>query len=296
MELQYRREVTVGVLVIVALAILFGGLTWLSGKSFGTSGEVMVPVLFHDVSGLAEGNPVQVSGVKVGRVSEIQLAGEDSVIVTLAVQKAWRPHADADVVVRALDAFGSMGIEYSPGTSSQMLTEGMLVPGKREGGLLETAGSVAGKANAVLTGASDLLSRQTAQDVHQTMLAAQRALDVIAKAGNGPAVAQLDSTLRSLRSLTTHLDSTVASPDLKRAVAQLDEVTGNLNEMVVNLRDATGSLAQIMTKMDQNKGTFGRMVNDTTLYVEMTKLSNSLRLLLDDIRERPGRYFNLKVF
>lgn len=296
MELQYRREVTVGVLVMLALIVLFGGVTWLSGKSFGSSGDVLVPVRFHDVSGLAVGNPVQVSGVKVGRVTNIHLAGEDSVIVTLQVTKAWRPHADASVAVRALDAFGGMGIEYSPGTAGTMLPEGATVPGRREGGLMEAAGSVAGSAQEVLSGARDLLSKRTADDVHQTMIAAQRALDVIAKAGNGPAVAQLDSTLRSLRTLTVDLDSTVGSPDLKRAVAQLDEVTGNLNEMVANLRDATGSLAQIMTKMDQNRGTFGRMVNDTTLYVEMTKLSNSLRLLLDDIRERPGRYFNLKVF
>ena len=44
------------------------------------------------------------------------------------------------------------------------------------------------------------------------------------------------------------------------------------------------------------EGTLGRMVNDTTLYNELVRLSRSTRLLLDDIRERPGRYFHISVF
>jgi hypothetical protein len=32
------------------------------------------------------------------------------------------------------------------------------------------------------------------------------------------------------------------------------------------------------------------------MYVEVVRLTTSLRLLLDDMRERPQRYFNLSVF
>jgi len=296
MELHYRQEVTVGVLVMVALAVLFGGITWLSGKSFGAGGEVNVPVLFHDVSGLAIGNPVTVSGVKVGRVTDVRLLGEDSVMVTLQVGKDWRPHTDATVVVRALDFFGGMGIDYAPGVAKDYLADGAVVPGKRDSGIVGAAGGLAGQASAALKSASALLSEQTAEDVHNTMLAAQRALDVISKVGSGKAAAQAESTMTALTSLSIHLDSVVANPNLKIAVNKLGDVSTHMDTMVVNLSAATKSLTAIMQKMDSNKGTLGRMVNDTTLYVEMTKLSKSLRLLLDDIRERPARYFNLKVF
>ena len=296
MELHYKQEVTVGVLVMVALAVLFGGITWLSGKSFGKTGDVNVPVLFHDVSGIAIGNAVTVSGVKVGRVNAVHLLGADSVIVDLQVGRDWRPHADASVEVRALDFFGGSYIAYTPGVSTVMLPDGTPVSGKRATGLMNAAGGLAGEASEALKSASALLSEQTAEDVHNTMLAAQRALNVIAKAGSGKAVAQAESTMTALTSLSIHLDSVIANPNLRTAVNKLGDVTTHMDTMVVSLNEATKSLNAIMQKMDSNKGTLGRMVNDTTLYVEMTKLSKSLRLLLDDIRERPARYFNLKVF
>jgi phospholipid/cholesterol/gamma-HCH transport system substrate-binding protein len=51
-----------------------------------------------------------------------------------------------------------------------------------------------------------------------------------------------------------------------------------------------------MAKIESDSGTLGRMVNDTTMYAEVLRLTTSLRLLLDDMRERPQRYFNLSVF
>ena len=51
-----------------------------------------------------------------------------------------------------------------------------------------------------------------------------------------------------------------------------------------------------MAKIDSNEGTLGRLVNDTTVYSDLHELSQSLKDLLDDMRERPGRYFNVKVF
>jgi len=65
---------------------------------------------------------------------------------------------------------------------------------------------------------------------------------------------------------------------------------------VVGLGDATRGLAAIMARIEGDSGSLGRMVNDTTMYVEVVQLTKSLRLLLDDIRERPQRYFNLSVF
>jgi phospholipid/cholesterol/gamma-HCH transport system substrate-binding protein len=79
-------------------------------------------------------------------------------------------------------------------------------------------------------------------------------------------------------------------------VRQLDEITESLNEMVVGLSGATQALARIMEKIDSDSGTFGRLVNDTSMYNEVVRLTTSMRLLLDDMRERPHRYFKLSVF
>ncbi len=296
MDLHYKQEVTVGLLVVAALAILVGGLTYLSGKSILGARTLSVPVKMDNVAGLVEGDPVHISGVRVGRVSGIDLKGVGNVMIYLDISKTVRPRVDAKVFVRPLDAFGAMFVDYYPGHSDELLADGQMLAGTRELPLTETATAVAGQASEVMTGASALLSTRTADDVHETMLATQRAMNVVAQLGSGPLVVEATEALKRLSSAAGRLDSTLASPDLSRSVAQLDEITENLNEMVVGLGSATQSLAQIMTKIESDSGTFGRLVNDTAMYNEVLRLTTSMRQLLDDMRERPYRYFNLKVF
>ena len=45
MDLHYKQEVTVGLLVVVALAVMVGGLTFLSGKSIFGTYQVLMDVL-----------------------------------------------------------------------------------------------------------------------------------------------------------------------------------------------------------------------------------------------------------
>jgi phospholipid/cholesterol/gamma-HCH transport system substrate-binding protein len=296
MDLHFKQEVTVGLLVVAALAILVGGLTYLSGKSILGARTLTVPVKMENVAGLVEGDPVHISGVRVGRVSGINLKDVGDVVIYLDISKSVRPRVDAKVLVRPLDAFGAMFVDYYPGHSEELLAEGQMLTGTRELPLTETATAMAGQASEVMTGASALLSQRTADDVHETMLATQRAMNVVAQLGSGPLVAEATEALKRLSSAAERLDSTLASPDLNRSVAQLDEITEKLNEMVVGLGSATQSLAQIMSKIESDSGTFGRLVNDTAMYNEVLRLTTSMRQLLDDMRERPQRYFNLKVF
>lgn len=296
MDLHYKQEVTVGLLVVVALTVLVGGLTFLSGKSILGAGTVTFGVQFENVSGLVGGDPVHISGVRVGRVAGIDLRDVGNVVVWLEVGKGVRPKADARAFVRPLDAFGAMYVDYYPGRGEVDLAEGQMLPGRRDMPLTETAAEMASQAGDVLTGAGALLSVRTADDVHETLAATQRAMNVVAQLGSGPLVTQATAALRRLASAAERLDSTLASEDLSRSVRQLDEITENLNDMVVGLSGATQALARIMEKVDSDSGTFGRLVNDTTAYSEIVRLTNSLRLLLDDMRERPHRYFKLSVF
>ncbi|HEX9727550.1 MAG TPA: MlaD family protein [Gemmatimonadales bacterium] len=296
MDLHYKQEVTVGLLVIVAIVMVFGGLTFLTGRSFGGAGHTTFAARFENIAGLGVGDPIHVSGVRVGRVGDIDLQAVNDVVVYLEVSDAVRPHVDARAAVRAIDAFGAMFVDYVPGRSDEFLREGQVITGSRDVGLMETAADVATQASDVLAGAGAVLSPRTADDIHETLGATRRAMNVIAQLGSGPMVREATATLEKLSSVAAKLDSILGSPDLARSLAQLDEIAESLNEMVVGLGNATNALAAVIEKVDADSGTLGRLVNDTTMYNEMIRLTTSMRLLLDDMRERPGRYFSLKVF
>jgi phospholipid/cholesterol/gamma-HCH transport system substrate-binding protein len=49
-------------------------------------------------------------------------------------------------------------------------------------------------------------------------------------------------------------------------------------------------------KINTGQGTLGRLVNDSSLYVGSDSLVSSLRVLVNDIRANPKKFFNLRVF
>lgn len=296
MDLYYKQELKVGLLVIVAVLVFTVGLLWLSGQTIGPQSTVVVPVRFTNVSGLQPGDPVQVSGVKVGQVANVVLQDVGNVMVYLEVNRANRPHADAQAMVASADFFGQKYVDYAPGNSPELLREGQVIIGTREVAVTEAAASLTGRAADALAGVQTLLSQRTADDIHNALRSLDRTLQVVTRVGEGPIVSEARAAMQAVQQLAVRLDSTFAKPDVGKSLDQLDEMAVSMREMADGLKQATTSLGSILQKMDQGQGTMGRMVNDSTLYREMRETLISLRTLLDDFRERPGRYINVKVF
>src|SRR5947199_9304223 len=91
MELSYKEEVGVGALVVAGLIAFTVFMFWLTGRSI-TSKGVPIAVEFKNVSGLKEGDPVRVSGVKKGRVPRVRLDRVGRGAVTLRLEPAGGPH------------------------------------------------------------------------------------------------------------------------------------------------------------------------------------------------------------
>ena len=67
MDLHYKREVTVGAMVLAAIVLFVVGALWLGGKSLG-GGDDLTTTQFAQVGNLKEGSPVLISGVNKGKV------------------------------------------------------------------------------------------------------------------------------------------------------------------------------------------------------------------------------------
>jgi phospholipid/cholesterol/gamma-HCH transport system substrate-binding protein len=297
MDLYYKQEVTVGMLVMVALGVLVGGLIWLSGVNpFAAAGRMVVPVRFADVGGLQEGDLVQISGFRVGFVSNVVLEDVGRVMVYIDVPTDRAPHVDAKARVISTDFLGEKVVDYIPGNSPEMLEDGQIITGSGEQSFLEGAAGLTDQAADVLTGLQGILTERMSDDVHETLVAATRALETVGRFGEGPAVDDAKQTIGNIRSITQRLDSTLANPSIEQSINQMDELTESLREMAEGLAGTTGALSSILSKMDSGEGTFGKALTDSTLHTDLHELLVSMRQLLDDMRERPGRYFRLKVF
>ena len=299
MDLYYKNEVSVGALVLAAAALFLLGLMWLSGIPLGRSSASTVAVQFSDVSGLDEGDPVYVSGVRVGRVDRLVLEDIGRVRAELEVPRNMAPHADASASVTSLDFLGSMKVDYQPGSADAMLAEGRVIAGSRGGGLGEVTDrlpEMANRASDMMRGIESMLNEDMATQLRQTLESTQRALATIERAGKDGTVEQATEALRAMHQVAVRLDSVLANPSIDQSLEGVNEAMTSLKEMLDGLSDAMGALASVLDKVDDGEGSLSLALNEPTLHDDLHATLVSMRELLDDMRERPGRYFRLKVF
>jgi phospholipid/cholesterol/gamma-HCH transport system substrate-binding protein len=120
---QTRTEIFVGFFVLVGILCL-GYLAIRLGKleMLGKNGY-MVYADFVSVAGLKPGDPVEIAGVKVGRVETLSLASEKARL-GLRLNEGVDLAEDTIASVRSRGLIGDKFIMLSPGGSDRMIAKG----------------------------------------------------------------------------------------------------------------------------------------------------------------------------
>ena len=118
-----RTEVAVGVFVLIGILCL-GYLAIRLGKleMLGNTGYV-VYADFVSVAGLKPGDPIEIAGVKVGRVETLSLVNEKARL-GLRINDGVKISDDTIASVRSRGLIGDKFILLSPGGSDRMLANG----------------------------------------------------------------------------------------------------------------------------------------------------------------------------
>ena len=289
MEYQVRNLTALGLLVLVASALFLWGFFFLLGDPIGVGGEEVV-VVMEDGAGLNRGNPVQLNGVQVGTVRDVRLEPSIGVTVRIKVDEEVALPADTRAVAQT-DVFGTNTIELVPGTALVRLEGGDTIQGLTRTPLTTLATELGGQAREILASADSLLSPSAVADLKAT-------------------AAVLPSTAEQLRAAFNEL--TLAASALRRTAEEMEraEAGAALGETLVEVRasarsasaalgtmDASlQSLASVLDKIDRGEGTLGRLVNDTSLYAEMSATLREVRSLTADVQQNPDRYVTIRVF
>lgn len=132
------RLIRVGAVVVVSLIVLMAFLFFIGSERKIFSRKVEYRVRLESVTGLAEGNPVQLSGVTIGSVSDIRLPvapEERRVDLTLQVDRKFTNliRYDSRARVRKLGLIAADSyIDITPGSPEQpILPPGSVIPAQR---------------------------------------------------------------------------------------------------------------------------------------------------------------------
>jgi len=227
MDMTYKQEMGVGAMVLAGLVLFVVGLFWFSGRSISHRG-ILTRVVFTNVAGLKEGDPVLISGVAVGRVSKVSLERVGKVVVTLELSgdPRVRPRTTASAVVISKDFFGTKMIDYSPGAETDsFLPTTSVITGTKAQELSDIASGVATNANELIGNAKGLVSTQLSDDIHNTMIATQRGMAALTAATNGPLVSQSTKALSELEHVMARFDTLLANANVHKTGMRMDTLT-----------------------------------------------------------------------
>jgi phospholipid/cholesterol/gamma-HCH transport system substrate-binding protein len=298
----------VGIVLMLAIA----GALWATLAGTGASlfeAKTEFQCYFPDVNGLLSGSPVWMAGVAVGNVTRVRFANLDTlhvVEVTCRIKRSVWPMLTRGTVVR-LGTIGLIGDKYVdivPGPPSEaVLAEGSIIPARDAGSATEmfAEGQEAiGETRELVRNLDGVIGKMNRGEGTLGQLAVNDELYVeLTKLTTQ--LTQLSAELqKNQERITGSLEQTAQSvATLTTRVEQNEGTIGRLvndPQLYENLTASTARLDTIMHKIDRAEGSLGLLVNDTALYVEVVELVDRVNNLVSDIQRDPKKYFKFSVF
>lgn len=118
------RDLVVGLFVLAGLLAIGYLSIELGGFSYGGQGGLRLVASFRDIGGLSLRAPVEISGVKVGRVAAIELGPDLRAKVTLDVDRRLELPVDTTAAIRTAGVLGDQFVSLDPGAEDELLHSG----------------------------------------------------------------------------------------------------------------------------------------------------------------------------
>jgi phospholipid/cholesterol/gamma-HCH transport system substrate-binding protein len=290
------RQLRIGLFVILGVVSFFTVLFLLTDP--GTfRGRYDVFTRLSDAGGVRRGDPIQMRGVIIGRVSGFEMAQDGLVNIRLELEGEWEIPQGSTVELAEAGIFGGRTVEVVPGTGPGIMMPGDTIPGADEGGgLMAMAGDLAAEAEVLMGRLTELLDTTTVQSmqgVTQEALGLTRDIrDVLAEQRSeiGRLTASLNRTAEGLEA------AGAAGADVASAAARADTLLAQLNNSTARLDGVLASLDTVIGRMARGEGTLGRLSTDESLYANLDSAALSLNALLVDLKENPKRYLTVEIF
>jgi phospholipid/cholesterol/gamma-HCH transport system substrate-binding protein len=292
-------ELRVGIVVAIAVIVLFLGIIWIKEYRFNVE-RYKYGVLFPNVGALSAGDPVTVLGVKKGTVERIILSGGD-VLVTFNLTTDVKLKKDAKFTVMNIGLMGERFIDVSPGHSPELLDLSRPVEGFYDTGIPEVmgmAGQMLDEIRRLVAHLEGIFGTQWSQESFKETIKDLRKL-------SSDLVTLLDRNKEKLEKAATDLSSTSSElkdlvdknkDKLQSSVDNFATSSAKLDTVTTTLSSLSNSLKNLTQKIESGQGTFGKLVNDSTLYNDLRKTTNNLDELIADIKKNPKKYLKVSLF
>lgn len=261
-----NSETKVGLFALGALVIVGFITLKIGSRSFVAAGGYDVSLLIDNAIGIRTKTPVEIAGIKIGQVKDIDLVDSRKAKLTLAIQKDVILPPDSKALIRSKGFLGEIVIELVPGTAG-----GEAI---KDGGSIQFAGQ-SGDVNMLLTQFNSI-----AQDIKAVSSSLR---DMV----SGDKTSPVWNIVHNLEQFTQTLANN--QQNFNKMAGNLAELTESLKGTIAksreNVEESLQRIASITKKVDEGKGTVGKLVNDDTTVNKLNEAVDNLNSVLGGLNK-----------
>jgi phospholipid/cholesterol/gamma-HCH transport system substrate-binding protein len=315
-QLKFRKEIIIGLVVILTAAASIWGVNFLKGNDVFTK-ELVFNVVYDRVDGLVETSPVFLNGLKVGQVKEIGLSPDNTgriLVKVMIFDRNLQVPQNSVFKLTSNSVLEPKNLQLVLGDlkSGKFLKTNDEVVGVYEQGLMEKFDPLEKKVEAVIDNVNKILEgvktildpkvqeglKRTLENLDKTMSNLEKTsvtLDVTMVDAN----ARLKKILSNVENLTTTIDNSKGK--ITNLLDNLSSVSDSLKaaHLKTTINNASAAIDQLNTTLAQinsGQGTIGKLVKDEKLYNDLDRLALDLDSLFNDVKANPSRYVKISVF
>ncbi len=315
--MKYKREIGIGLVFIVALALFIWGFSYLKGFNLFKEQRVLYAV-YERVSGLTKANPVSINGLKVGQVSDIYFNPDFSgeIVVEITIETEIPIPKNSVALIYSSDLMGSKAINLQLSNDSLFVNNGDTLGTKVEASLKEAVNQ---QIQPLKAKAEELI-----MSIDTVVTVIKQIFNEQARENLTSSLASIEQTFANLESASYNLDEMIAAEKVRLAeiMFNLESITTTIREnednieniltnfssisdslakaeipqTFANINKVVGDVAGIIEKINNGEGSIGMLINDEGLYRDLQKSAEQLHLLMEDIRVNPKRYVRFSLF
>lgn len=314
--MKISNETKVGALTVIAITLLILGFNFLKGKTLFKTGN-FIYAKYNDTKGLMVSNAVFINGFQVGSVSDIENADQNlsSIVVTIKLKDNYNI-SNTSVASIKESPLGSPSIVIVKGDAPQYLKTGDTILTASNAGLLGDIMSKLGPVSdqikttvhsldSVLKNINTIFDPSTKNNLQQVIANINKttASLVVSSASiqsmMNTQTGAITQSMNNVASFTKNLSDN--NEKVTRLLTNVEKTTDNFSKAdiagsVDQLKATIGRLNGILEKVSSSDGSLGKLMNDKTLYNNLSNTIRSANILLDDLRVHPKRYVNISVF
>jgi phospholipid/cholesterol/gamma-HCH transport system substrate-binding protein len=301
--LKISRENKTAILVIASILLFIWGYSFLKGKDLFSNYKTFY-VQYDNVEGLAISAPITLNGLVIGKVSNIKVQNETGkLIVELLVKSDFPISKSSKVNIYEPGLIGGKQIQVIPNLADKTLAIsgdfliGNQIPGltdlvsEKLAPIQEKLDKVLLNADKLITGINNVLDKNGQENLKKTLTELNETMAQFHKASSS-INSILDDNKGKIGGMVSNFNK--VSSDFSKISDSLNKA--DLGKTVKNLQKTLATVDGIMVNLQSGKGTMGKLLTDDVLYINLSKTSKELELLLQDVRLYPTRYVNVSLF